>query len=51
VASSRLSRPRQQGQQPPEQPEPPGAEFLSKTKAGEQFDPAKFGLNPMLGST
>jgi hypothetical protein len=32
------------GQQPPPQPEPPGAEFMSTTKRGEQFDPAKFGL-------
>jgi hypothetical protein len=42
-----------QGQPPPPpppglppQPEPPGSEFLSKTKVGEQFDPAKFGLGP-----
>jgi hypothetical protein len=35
----------QQGQQGPP-PEPPGKEFLSQTKAGEQFDPAKFGLGP-----
>lgn len=35
----------QQGQQPPPQPEPPGAEFMSTTKRGEEFDPAKFGLN------
>lgn len=34
-----------QGQQPPQQPQPPGAEFLSSTKRGEQFDPAKFGLS------
>ena len=34
----------QQGQEPPPQPEPPGAEFMSTTKRGEQFDPAKFGL-------
>lgn len=36
----------QQGQPPPPQPEPPGAEFLSQTKRGEAFDPAKFGLGP-----
>lgn len=34
-----------QGQQPPPQPEPPGSEFMSSTKRGEQFDPAKFGLS------
>ena len=36
----------QQGQQPPPQPEPPTAQFMSQTKRGEQFDPAKFGLGP-----
>jgi hypothetical protein len=36
----------QAGQQPPPQPEPPGSEFMSSTKRGEQFDPAKFGLGP-----
>jgi hypothetical protein len=35
-----------QGQQPPPPPEPPTAEFMSQTKRGEQFDPAKFGLGP-----
>lgn len=35
----------QQGQQPPPPPEPPGKEFMSTTKRGEAFDPAKFGLN------
>jgi hypothetical protein len=35
-----------QGQQPPQRPEPPGAEFMSTTKRGEQFDPSKFGLGP-----
>lgn len=34
------------GQAPPPQPEPPGAEFLSETKVGEVYDPAKFGLGP-----
>lgn len=34
------------GQQPPPQPEVPGQEFLSSTKRGEAFDPAKFGLGP-----
>lgn len=36
----------QQGEEPPPQPEPPGQEFLSKTKRGEEFDPVKFGLGP-----
>jgi hypothetical protein len=36
----------QQGQQPPPQPEPPTQEFMSETKTGEAFDPAKFGLGP-----
>jgi hypothetical protein len=35
-----------QGQPPPPQPEPPTAQFMSETKRGEQFDPAKFGLGP-----
>jgi hypothetical protein len=36
----------QQGQQPPPPPEPPTAQFISTTKRGEVFDPAKFGLGP-----
>jgi hypothetical protein len=35
-----------QGQQPPPRPEPPTAQFMSQTKRGEVFDPAKFGLGP-----
>lgn len=35
----------QQGQEPPPQPEAPGAEFMKTTKRGEEFDPAKFGLD------
>jgi hypothetical protein len=34
----------QQGQQPPEQPEPPTAEFMKSTYRGEVFDPEAFGL-------
>lgn len=37
---------KQAGQEPPPQPEPPGAEFMSSEKRGEPFDPAKFGLGP-----